>query len=171
MDVDFSPVSIPTYSDPVPTSSPVVCLPYSLIPGIDIASQSYQKAVITLGKQKTNAIPVTESVPLISVLDRGISDVTICSLIPLTILTDVILGASQGLDFESIEKARKIINNAVIQDLERDESSSSDIYTRVLRRHIISHCQHLRVSLFSVESLMTLHNEYLEKNTSGQSQN
>ena len=84
MDVDLSPVSIPTYSESVPTSLPVVCLPYSLVPGIDIASQSYQKAVITLGKQRIDTNPVTKSVPFISVLDRGTSDVTICSLIPLT---------------------------------------------------------------------------------------
>lgn len=86
-------------------------------------------------------------------------------------MTDVILDASQGLDLESIEKARNIINNAVIQDLERGEPSSSDTYTRVVRRHIISHCQHLRVCLFSVESLMTLHNEHLEKSSSDKSQN
>jgi hypothetical protein len=78
-------------------------------------------------------------------------------------LTDVIVGASQGFDAEAINKARKIINNSVIQELEQDDPSSSDIYEGVLHRHITSTLQHLRVCLFTVEALMSLYNEHADK--------
>lgn len=34
------------------TSASSVCLPYSLVPGMDFTSSGFQKALITLGKQK-----------------------------------------------------------------------------------------------------------------------
>jgi len=71
MDVDPSPSFAKTVLEPIPESTPVVCLPYSLVPGLDITSQSYQKAVITLGKQQNTSVTTTERVPLISILDRG----------------------------------------------------------------------------------------------------
>ena len=71
MDVDPSPTSSKSVLGSVPESSPVVCLPYSLVPGLDITSQSYQKAIITLGKQQTTLVSTPERVPLISILDRG----------------------------------------------------------------------------------------------------
>jgi hypothetical protein len=71
MDVDPSPTSSKTALEPIPESTSVVCLPYSLVPGLDITSQSYQKAVITLGKQQNTSVTTTERVPLISILDRG----------------------------------------------------------------------------------------------------
>jgi hypothetical protein len=71
MDVDPSPTSSKTVLESIPESNPVVCLPYSLVPGLDITSQSYQKAVITLGKQQATPVSTPERVPLISILDRG----------------------------------------------------------------------------------------------------
>jgi len=71
MDIDPAPLTAKALLTPIPESTPVVCLPYSLVPGMDITSQSYQKAVITLGKQKINSAPLAKDVPLISVLDRG----------------------------------------------------------------------------------------------------
>jgi len=79
MDVDPIPIitNVPVGSAPDP--APVVCFPYSLIPGLDTTSQSYQKAVATLGKQQTKTVPIAKSVPLISVLDPGMTvyDITI----------------------------------------------------------------------------------------------
>jgi hypothetical protein len=91
------------------------------------------------------------------------SAVTIPLLSPLNFLTDVIIDASQGLDAEAINKARNIINSAVIQELEQEDLSRSGIYEQVIRRHVISHLQHLRISLFTVETLMSLYNEHAEK--------
>jgi predicted XRE-type DNA-binding protein len=82
---------------------------------------------------------------------------------PLNFPTDVIIGASQGLDAEAISKARNIINSAVIQELEQEDLSRSGIYEKVIRQHVISHLQHLRISLFTVETLMSLYNEHAEK--------
>jgi hypothetical protein len=67
MDVDPTPSSAAT------GPAAVVCLPYSLVPGLDTSSNSYQKAVSTLGKQPTVPVSTTGRVPLISVLDRGSS--------------------------------------------------------------------------------------------------
>jgi hypothetical protein len=72
MDVDPSPSTANTVPVLVPEGPPtVVCLPYSLVPGLDMSSRSYQRAVTTLGKQKPIQTPVTNKVPLVSVLDRG----------------------------------------------------------------------------------------------------
>ena len=71
MDVDPSPIITNVLVGSSPEFAPVVCLPYSLVPGLDTTSQSYQKAVATLGKQQTKTVPIAKSVPLISVLDRG----------------------------------------------------------------------------------------------------
>ena len=69
MDVDPSPTTVETLPATTLDSKPVICLPYSLIPGLDTTSQSYQKAVMTLGKQQAILDSVTKRVSLISVLD------------------------------------------------------------------------------------------------------
>ena len=71
MDVDPSPTTAETLPATILDSKPVVCLPYSLVPGLDITSQSYPKAVMTLGKEQAILDPVTKQVPLILVLDQG----------------------------------------------------------------------------------------------------
>ena len=73
MDVDPSPIYTNVTVESIPESAPVVCLPYSLVPGLDTTSHSYQKAVATLGKQQTNMALIAKSAPLISVLDRGMT--------------------------------------------------------------------------------------------------
>jgi hypothetical protein len=71
MDVDPAP----NVSTKVPIAAPMtpttVCLPYSLVPGLDLSSRSYQRAISTLGKQQSPQVPVAPKVPLVSVLDRG----------------------------------------------------------------------------------------------------
>jgi len=69
MDVspDFDTPSSSTSSDKK-VSSTAVCLPFSLVPGMDISSKSYQKAVITLGKQKAGT---SNKNPLSFLTDRG----------------------------------------------------------------------------------------------------
>lgn len=81
----------------------------------------------------------------------------------LSFLLDIVIGALHGSNIEAINKARNIVNNAVVQELEQEDSSRSGIYENVLRRHIISHCQHLRVCLFTVETLMSIYNEHVAK--------
>jgi len=72
MDVDPTPDTELNNPVVVPEAPPsVVCLPYSLVPGLDMSSRSYQRAVTTLGKQKPIQTSVTTKVPLVSVLDRG----------------------------------------------------------------------------------------------------
>jgi hypothetical protein len=71
MDVDISPVAPETVPATANESSTVVCLPYSLVPGLDTTSRAYQKAVLTLSKQRPEQTPVVPLVPLISALDRG----------------------------------------------------------------------------------------------------
>ena len=48
-----------------------VCLPYSLVPGIDTSSKSYQRAIVVLGKQQANLAPAPNKTPLVPFLDRG----------------------------------------------------------------------------------------------------
>src|SRR5277367_3649106 len=164
MDVDPSPIITNVPVGSFPESAPVVCLPYSLVPGLDTTSQSYQKAVATLGKQQTKTVPIAKSVPLISVLDRGMTVYDI--IITCLNFDDIVISASQDPDPEAIKRSRNIINNAVMQELKEDNPSNSDIYGNVLRHHIISACQHLRVSLFTVEALMSLYNEHAGKKKS-----
>lgn len=71
MDVDPTP-DVATKNPPVVPKTPTtVCLPYSLVPGLDTSSRSYQRAVTTLGKQQPSQASVVPKVPLVSVLDRG----------------------------------------------------------------------------------------------------
>ena len=65
MDVDPSPTTAKSLPVTILDSKPVVCLPYSLIPGLDITSQCYQKAVMTLGKQQVVPDPVIKRVLLL----------------------------------------------------------------------------------------------------------
>ena len=69
MDVNPSPTTVETLPATTLDSKPVVCLPYSLVPSLDTTSQSYQKAVMMLGKQQAVPDSVTKCVLLISVLD------------------------------------------------------------------------------------------------------
>jgi hypothetical protein len=72
MDVDPTPATAINNPVVVPEApSSVVCLPYSLVPGLDMSSRSYQRAVTTLAKQQPTPAPVTAKAPLVSVLDRG----------------------------------------------------------------------------------------------------
>ena len=71
MDVDPSPTTVETLLVTTLDSKPVICLPYSLVPGLDTTSQSYQKAVMTLGKQQAIPDSVTKRISLILVLDQG----------------------------------------------------------------------------------------------------
>ena len=69
MDIDPSPTMVETLLATTLDSKPIICLPYSLVPSLDTTSQSYQKAVMTLGKQQAVLDSVTKCVSLISVLD------------------------------------------------------------------------------------------------------
>ena len=71
MDVD--PVPIVTTKTPVviPETPTTVCLPYSLVPSLDMSSCSYQRAITTLGKQQPIQASATTKLPLVFVLDRG----------------------------------------------------------------------------------------------------
>ena len=60
MDVDPSPTTAKTFPATTLDSKPVICLPYCLVPSLDITSQSYQKAVVMLGKQQAIPDPVTK---------------------------------------------------------------------------------------------------------------
>ena len=71
MDVNPSLTTVETLVATTLDSKPVICLPYSLVPGLDTTSQSYQKAVMMLGKQQAILDSVTKCVLLILVLDRG----------------------------------------------------------------------------------------------------
>ena len=69
MDVDPSPTTVETLLATTLDSKPIICLPYSLVPGLDTTSQSYQRAVMMLGKQQAVPDSVTKRVLLILVLD------------------------------------------------------------------------------------------------------
>ena len=134
-------------------SKPVLCLPCSLVPSLDITSWSYQKAVMMLGKQQAIPDPVTKWVPLILVLDWGSTPLFLLLFLTSSVklLTDIIIGTAQKHDAEFINKACNIIHNAIIQDLEQADTSCSRIYENIICQHIISHMQHLHVNLFTVK--------------------
>ena len=69
MDIDPSPTTVETLLVTTLDSKPVVCLPYSLGPGLDTTSPSYQIAVMMLGKQQAILDSVTKHILLILVLD------------------------------------------------------------------------------------------------------
>jgi hypothetical protein len=71
MDVDPSPSILTKIPIVVPETPTTVCLPYSLVPGLDMSSRSYQHAISTLEKQQPTQASVAPKVPLVSVLDRG----------------------------------------------------------------------------------------------------
>jgi hypothetical protein len=71
MDVDPVPAVTTKIPVVVPETPTTVCLPYSLVPGLDMSSRSYQRAITTLGKQQPSQASVATKVPLVSVLDRG----------------------------------------------------------------------------------------------------
>ena len=69
MDINPSPATVETLLATTLDSKPIVCLPYSLVPGLNTTSQSYQKAVMMLGKQQAVPDSVTKHVSLILALD------------------------------------------------------------------------------------------------------
>ena len=71
IDVDSSPTTVETLLVTTLDSKPVICLPYLLVPSLDTTSQSYQKAVMMLGKQQAIPDSVTKHISLILVLDQG----------------------------------------------------------------------------------------------------
>ena len=71
MDVDPVPIVMTKTPVVVPETPTTVCLPYSLVPSLDMSSRSYQHAITTLGKQQPIQASATTKVPLVSVLDRG----------------------------------------------------------------------------------------------------
>ena len=60
MDINPSPTIAESLLVTILHSKPVICLTYSLVPSLDIPSQSYQQAVMTLGKQQVVLGPVTK---------------------------------------------------------------------------------------------------------------
>lgn len=50
-----------------------------------------------------------------------------------------------------------------MRELEQENLESENSYANIIRSHIISAYQHLRVSLFTIETLMTLYNEQNKK--------
>jgi len=56
-----------------------------------------------------------------------------------------------------------ILNNAVMLEIEQENPDYETAYANVIRSHIISSFQHLKVSLFTLETLMTLYNEQKNK--------
>jgi len=71
MDVDPSPETVVAAPVVVPETPATVRLPYSLVPGLDTSSRSYQRAVTILSKQQPPQASVPAKVPLVSTLDRG----------------------------------------------------------------------------------------------------
>ena len=72
---------------------------------------------------------------------------------------DIVISAAQELHSDAINKACIILDNAVIQEIEQESPHAADAYANVIHAHIISSLQHLRVSLFTIEMLMTLYND------------
>lgn len=75
MDVDPTPEITTTSPVVAPEAPATVCLPYSLVPGLDMSSRSYQRAISTLGKQKPIKPSVNPQAPIISVLERGMQSI------------------------------------------------------------------------------------------------
>ena len=82
MDVNPSPTTVETLPATTLDSKPVICLPYSFVPGLDTTSQSYQKAVMMLGKQQAVPDSVTKQVLLILVLDQGSTPLFLLIFLP-----------------------------------------------------------------------------------------
>ena len=138
MDIDPSPVTAEALLESISETSPVICLPYCLVPSMDIISQSYQRAIITLSKQKINLASTTLQVPLILVLDQGMMPVPSPIHLPNSVyfLTDVVLNTAQGLDVSVTDRAHCIINSAVLQQLEQENTHRTGIY----ECHVPTHC-------------------------------
>ena len=67
---DFPKGPTVLYPDSGSSNAAAVCLPFSLVPGMDTSSLSYQWALVTLSKQQT--APASNKLsPLRSLLDRG----------------------------------------------------------------------------------------------------
>ena len=84
----------------------------------------------------------------------------------LIIFVDAVIGATQELQSDIINKAHTILNNAIMQELEQETPDSESAYANIIRSHIISCYQHLQVSLFAIETLMTFYNEQNKKKCS-----
>ena len=76
------------------------------------------------------------------------------------------IDASQALHSEAVDKARIILNNAIMREIEQEDPFSGTAYANVIRSHILSCYHHLKVDLFTLETLMTLYNEQSKKNNS-----
>lgn len=69
MDVDITTKS----PDSEPVVPATVCLPFSKVPGMDVSSKSYHKAMATLAKQQGPTVAPKEPRAMRSILDKGLS--------------------------------------------------------------------------------------------------
>jgi hypothetical protein len=84
-------------------------------------------------------------------------------LLTFLISLDIVIGASQGINHDAIEKARIILSDAVMREIIDEDGAYLGEYEKVLRNHIVSGCQHLKICLFTIDSLMILFNENEQK--------
>jgi hypothetical protein len=141
-----------------------VRLPYALIPGLDITSSAFQKAVAYVAKQQTPSASVSRSHKKVKLdhlpasHDQGMFFYLI--FIPSfdSFLLDLSRGIIGNFDRDAVKRAQDLIADVVISELVAEDPSSQDAFQNSLRHQVVLACQSLRVSLIIIDKLMSMYN-------------
>lgn len=139
-----------------------VCIPYSLVPGMDVSSTAYSKAISILSKQPDHALALCTAagppVPPVR-MDIGL----FLFLFPyyatnLSFLDDP-NGGFSAIDRDAIKRARDILADTTMSEIIDEDSKAQESFNDSLRHQIVITCQRLHVHLHLIDRLMVLYNQ------------
>lgn len=152
-----------------------VRIPYSSIPGMDLSSRAYLKAISTLRKQ----VHGSDEHHLASCTKSSNDDMHLGMFSLFRhflalfyfdwILSDKTITRISEDDSNTVIRARSVVSNPVIVDIVDEDPQSEISYRNSLRRQIVDGCSQLRVSLNSIDHLMELFNKSFSINSAASS--
>jgi hypothetical protein len=155
MDVDPGSVVLPANSH---CGGPVR-IPYSLIPGMDISSSAYYKAVSVLSKQvHARTICLEAGSPVLPLMGARYSIFSSLACLA-SVLDDPISSAISAIDHDSVKRARDVLSDVIMSEIIDEDPKAQESFSDSLRHQIVITCQRLRVYLHLTDRLMDLFNQ------------
>ena len=149
-----------------------VRIPYALVPGMNIYSNLFFKALSTLAKQVSPAAlqpsvsASDKKKPLEALCDLGpgmSSLLFFCQLSGLSSFADIPAELLGDLDKDLLKRARDVLADNTIRDLIREDSNSPTAFRAAIRQQIVQLCIRLRVNLIVIDRLMAVSNSLIDK--------
>ena len=158
---------------------PVRPLPYVLVPGMDINSRVFHKALSTIAKQNAT-VPATSMLSSPPAGNRNLVDSLLrldhgeslfCSywltfsklLVNNLHFTEIPTDLIGNLERDVLYRARDVITNATMADIMGEDPNSPQALRDAIRQQILALCTRLRVSLVIIDKLMAFANSLMPK--------